>query len=36
MRNLKIIGVDIFLEKRRTRLHVGILKRENAKLSFYI
>jgi HipA-like protein len=34
MRNLKIIGVDIFLEKRRTRLHVGILKRENAKLVF--
>ena len=34
MRNLKIIGVDIFLEKRRTRLHVGILKRVNAKLVF--
>jgi HipA-like protein len=34
MRNLKIIGVDVFLEKRRTRLHVGILKRENAKLFF--
>jgi HipA-like protein len=34
MRNLKIIGVDVFLEKRRTRLHVGILKRENAKLVF--
>ncbi len=34
MRNLKIIGVDIFLEKRRTRLHVGILKRENEKLVF--
>lgn len=34
MRNLKVIGVDIFLEKRRTRLHVGILKRKNAKLVF--
>ncbi len=34
MRNLKIIGVDIFLEKRRTRVHVGILKRQNAKLIF--
>lgn len=34
MRNLKIIGVNIFLEKRRTRLHVGILKREKAKLVF--
>ncbi len=34
MRNLKIIGVDIFLEKRKTRLHVGILKRVNAKLVF--
>lgn len=34
MRNLKIIGVDVFLEKRRTRIHVGILKRENAKLVF--
>jgi len=34
MRNLKIIGVNIFLEKRRTRLYVGILKRENAKLVF--
>src|SRR3989337_956550 len=34
MRNLKLIGVDVFLEKRRTRLHVGILKRENVKLVF--
>jgi len=34
MRSLKIIGVNIFLEKRRTRLHVGILKQENAKLVF--
>ncbi len=34
MRNLKIIGVDVFLEKRRTRLHVGMLKRVNAKLLF--
>lgn len=34
MRNLKIIGVDVFLEKRKTRQHVGILKRENTKLVF--
>ena len=34
MRNLTIIGVDIFLEKRRTRQHVGVLKRENGKLIF--
>ena len=25
MRSLKIIGVDVFLEKRKTRLHVGFL-----------
>lgn len=34
MRNLKIIGVNIFLEKRRTRLHVGILRNVNTKLVF--
>lgn len=34
MRNLKIVGVDIFLEKRKTRVHVGILKRVNAKFIF--
>lgn len=34
MRNLKIIGVDIFLEKRKTRLHVGTLSKENKKLVF--
>lgn len=34
MRNLKIIGVDIFLEKRKTRQHVGILKRVEGKLVF--
>lgn len=34
MRNLKIIGVNVFLEKRSTRLPVGILKRENEKLVF--
>lgn len=34
MRNLKIIGVDIFLEKRRIRLHVGVLNRINGKLVF--
>jgi len=34
MRHLKIIGVEVFLEKRKTRLRVGILKREKAKLVF--
>lgn len=34
MRNLKIIGVGIYLEKRKTRLHVGVLKRVNAQLVF--
>jgi HipA-like protein len=34
MRNLKIIGVSIFLEKRKTRLHVGVLKRDHGKLVF--
>lgn len=34
MRNLKIIGVNIFLEKRKTRLHVGILNRVDGKLVF--
>lgn len=34
MRTLKIIGVDIFLEKRKTRLHVGVLKRVNGIMMF--
>lgn len=34
MRKLKITGVNIFLEKRKTRLHVGILKRAEGKLVF--
>lgn len=34
MRKLKIIGVDIFLEKRKTRLHVGVLKKMNEKIIF--
>jgi HipA-like protein len=34
MRNLKIIGVDIFLEKRKTRLHVGVLKKIQGKIIF--
>ena len=34
MRHLKIIGVDIFLERRKTRLHVGVLNRMNGKLVF--
>jgi HipA-like protein len=34
MRNLKIIGVDVFLEKRRTRLHVGVLNRIDGRLVF--
>ena len=34
MRKLKIIGVDIFLEKRKTRLQVGVLKRSNGNLVF--
>ncbi len=34
MRHFKVIGVDIFLEKRRTRLHVGILEKINEKFVF--
>ena len=34
MRHLKIIGVDIFLEKRKTRLHVGSLNRQEGRLIF--
>ncbi len=34
MWNLKIVGVDVFLEKRKTRLHVGVLKRTNGKMVF--
>lgn len=34
MQKLKIIGVDVFLEKRQTRLHVGILKRSEGKFVF--
>lgn len=34
MRALKIIGVDVFLEKRKTRLHVGVLKKVDGKIMF--
>lgn len=34
MRKLKVVGVDIFLEKRKTRLHVGVLENINNKLVF--
>ena len=34
MRHLKVVGVDIFLEKRKTRLHVGVLNKVNGKLVF--
>jgi len=34
MRNLKIVGVSIFLEKRKTRLYVGKLSRIQGKLVF--
>jgi len=34
MRKLKIIGVDIFLEKRKTRLHVGTLHKFDKKFVF--
>ena len=34
MQNLKTIGVEVFLEKRKTRLRVGTLRRENSKLVF--
>lgn len=34
MRHLKVIGVDIFLEKRKTRLHVGVLEKIHNKLVF--
>lgn len=34
MKDLKIIGVEVFLEKRKTRLRVGVLKREGGKLVF--
>lgn len=34
MRKLKIIGVDIFLEKRKTRIHAGSLIRRNEKFVF--
>jgi HipA-like protein len=34
MRNLKITGVDIFLEKRKTRLRAGTLIRNHGKLVF--
>ena len=34
MRRLKVIGVDVFLEKRKTRLHVGVLNRIDGKLVF--
>ena len=34
MRKLKVVGIDIFLEKRKTRMHVGALTRENGKIMF--
>ena len=34
MRCLKVIGVDIFLEKRKTRLHVGVLEKIHDKFVF--
>lgn len=34
MRRLKVIGVDIFLEKRKTRIHVGVLEKIYEKLVF--
>ena len=34
MRHLKIIGIEVFLERRKTRLRVGILKNENGRLVF--
>lgn len=34
MRKLKIVGVDVFLEKRKTRLHVGILEKTGKKIVF--
>src|SRR5215211_3928589 len=34
MRKLKIIGVDVFLEKRITRLHVGVLEKTQGKIVF--
>lgn len=34
MRNLKVIGVGVFLEKRKTRLHVGALTRKEGKFVF--
>lgn len=36
MRQLKIIGVEIFLERRKTRMHVGVLERiKNAFMFSY-
>lgn len=34
MSELKIIGVDVFLEKRKIRLHVGILNMKEGKFVF--
>lgn len=34
MQKLKIIGVDIFLEKRKTRLHVGTITKEQDTFIF--
>lgn len=34
MRKLKVIGVDIFLEKRKTMLRVGILEKQQGKIVF--
>lgn len=34
MRPLKIIGVDIFIEKRKTHVHVGVLKKRDGNFVF--
>jgi HipA-like protein len=34
MRTLKIIGVDVFLEKRKSRLYVGLLEKRDGKIVF--
>lgn len=34
MKNLKIVGVNIFLERRKTRLYVGALVRKDGELVF--
>jgi len=34
MQSLKMVGVDVFLARRKTRLHVGVLKKVGEKLVF--